>query len=116
MVAEVSRARLAALAGGAAGGLAEATDFCEREHTATFELNMRGRSLAEKTPARLVQEDGALQVVTTHGRVGEVITPNARALGGCLAIGFELVGIVDSIDLAAGTGRVAVEGRKARAA
>jgi hypothetical protein len=110
----IGAVRSAQLAAGSGGSLPNATEFCVRPHRVSFVL-LGPNGFAPGASVRLEQRHEGLDVVLADGSavLGRVADGRSAALIGCLQLGFELEGSVETIDVEAKSGEVLVSGVRA---
>lgn len=99
---------------GEAGSVAQAAEFCAQTHAVPF-LAVDSARPAAGTPVRLVLGEPP-RVISGSDEIGTVKGPIATAMRGCLTLGYEMAGSVESFDTQARAGRLTIAGRRRQVA
>lgn len=99
---------------GAAGSVAQAAEFCADLHSVPFRAT--ASSPAAGAPVRLVLAETPLVVDATGAEIGIVEGPIAIAMRGCLTLGYEMRGTIESFDPHLGRGTLAIAGARRQVA
>jgi len=99
---------------GELGSVAQAAEFCTEMHTVPFRVNA-GERPAAGTPAHLVLADSPL-VLSAGNEIGVVDGPIAIAMRGCLTLGYEMSGTIESFDAQRGRGVLSIAGTRRQVA
>lgn len=100
-------------AGAADGGLlADADEFCAVRHEVPFVVVAATTPSVGDSVTLLRADPGPPVVVGDTGPIGVVAEVWASPLRGCLALGWVMGGVIDSLDPSAGMGVIVIEGAR----
>lgn len=99
---------------GESGSVAQAAEFCAQTHAAPFRASAGARP-AVGAPVRLMLADPP-RVISGGIEIGTVDGAIAIAMRGCLTLGYEMSGSVDSFDPQQGSGVLALAGARRQVA
>ena len=106
-IAEAARA-------GEGGSIAQAAEFCAQTHAVPFRA-IEGAQLVLGSHVRLVLDEPP-RVIGADGEIGTVDGAIAIAMRGCLTLGYEMTGTVDSLDEDHDHGVLAIAGARRQVA